>query len=232
MARMREAITKKTYDAWAVFYDYTFGALVHRRHLKALDHLRPNPGDRILDIGVGTGMTLPEYPRHVTVVGLDLSPGMLAKANLKKRSLQLNHCHLINADAMRPPFADASFDHIVITHTISVVSEPARLLQWASRLVKPTGRIILLNHFLSANPVMAWFERTFNPIFVKIGWRSDLSLEECLEGSDLHVAYRFKMALFDFWQIAVLTPHEPGLTRRGDAPPATDPPRGPVALEA
>ncbi len=233
MSRMRESITKKTYDAWAVIYDRTFGALVHRRQLRALDHVRPREGDRVLDLGVGTGMTLRHYPRNVTVVGLDLSPGMLAKAADKKRDLDLAHCHLVNADAMLPPFADASFDHIVISHTISVVSEPARLLAWAARLVKPTGRIVVLNHFLSASPFLAWWEKVFNPLCVKIGWRSDLSLEECMGDCDLHVAYRFKISLFDFWQIAILTPHQPGVTRGAEASTATaaDPaPHGKVAI--
>lgn len=230
MSRMRESITKKTYDAWAVIYDHTFGALVHRRQMRALEHVRPREGDRVLDLGVGTGMTLRHYPRNVTVVGVDLSPGMLAKAARKKQELNLSHCHLVNADAMLPPFADASFDHIVISHTISVVSEPARLLAWASRLVKPTGRIVVLNHFLSANPVLAWFEKLLNPLCVKIGWRSDLSLEECMAECDLHVAYRFKVSLYDFWQIAILTPHQPGLTRSRLDGPASPPPHGRIAV--
>ena len=220
--RMKESITRKTYDLWAVFYDHTFGALVHARQMLAIEHLRPNPGDHVLDIGVGTGMTLPHYPKNVTVVGMDLSPGMLKKAAVKCSEQGLSHCQLINADAMLPPFADASFDHIVISHTISVVSEPQKLVAWACRLVKPTGRIIVLNHFLSTSPVVAAFERVLNPLCVKIGWRSDLSLDECLAGSDLHVAYRFKKGLLDFWQIAVLTPHQPGLTcapAEGEAPP-------------
>ena len=60
---------------------------------------------------------------------------------------------------------------MVLTHTVSVVSDPHRLMRWAARLVKPGGRIVLLNHFQSTHPVVAWFERALNPMFVKLGWR-------------------------------------------------------------
>ncbi len=212
-ARMSEPSTGRMYDLWALFYDHTFGALVRRRQVLAIEQLRARPGDRVLDIGVGTGMTLRHYPDNVTVVGMDLSGGMLGKAAQKVDELGLKQCRLVQADAMRPPFADGSFDHIVISHTISVVSDPQKLVAWATRLLKPGGRIIVLNHFMSPNPVVSWFERVLNPLCVKIGWRSDLSLEDCMSGADLHVQYRFKMAAFDFWQIVVLGEHEPGVSR-------------------
>ncbi len=202
--RMTEEATSPLYDLWSKFYDYTFGALVHKRQVRALRELRPKPGDTVLDIGVGTGMTLRHYPRDITVVGMDLSGGMLNKAVKKIKSDGLTNCVLVQGDAMTPPFAEHSFDHIMITHVVSVVSDPAKLMAWAQRLVKPGGRVVVLNHFLSTNPFIAWFERTFNPIFVKIGWRSDLSLEECLNGSELDVQYNFKMTQLDFWQIVVL----------------------------
>ena len=212
--RMKEPATRRCYDLWAGFYDRTFGALVHKRQRVALQQLNPQPGDRILDLGVGTGMTLEHYRRDVTVVGLDLSMGMLAKANTKRRELGLEHCHLVQADAMLPPFAESSFDHVMITHTVSVVSDPPRLMRWAQRLVKPGGQIIVLNHFRSSNPLIGGLEKLANPLCVKIGWRSDLSLEDCIGDADLHVAYRFKVSTIDLWQIVVLTEHEPGLTRQ------------------
>lgn len=202
--RMTEEATSPLYDLWSKFYDQTFGRLVHKRQIRAIEQVRANPGETILDIGVGTGMTIEHYPRDITIVGMDLSGGMLAKAARKVRKEGFDHCRLIQGDAMDPPFAEHSFDHVILTHVVTVVSDPVKLMNWAQRLVKPGGRIVILNHFLSTNPLIAWFESTLNPIFVKIGWRSDLSLEECLEGCKLDVQYNFKMARFDLWQIVVL----------------------------
>jgi phosphatidylethanolamine/phosphatidyl-N-methylethanolamine N-methyltransferase len=203
---MNELETSRVYDAWAKLYDHTFGRLVHRRQHRAIREIRPQPGDRILDLGVGTGISLTRYPGDVTVVGMDLSAGMLEQAADKKRQRGLDHVHLCRGNALEPPFADRCFDHVIISHTISVVSEPNRLLREAKRLVKPDGRIVVLNHFRSDRPVVAWFEKVLNPLFVKIGWRSDLTLEECLDGVGLTVLYRFKLSTVDFWQIVVLSP--------------------------
>lgn len=223
MQKMKEATTSRCYDIWAGFYDRTFGALVHRRQIRAIEELRPKPGDRVLDLGVGTGMTLEHYPDNVTVVGMDLSWGMLEKALDKCREKSLSHCRLVQGDAMDPPFADQSFDHIIVTHTVSVVSDPPRLLQWCQRMIKPGGRIIVLNHFRSENPVIGTLEKLANPLCVHIGWRSDLSLEDCLTGVDLAVQYQFKLRKIDLWRIVVLSEHEPGLTRQAHDP-AVPPP--------
>ena len=206
MKTMKTSWTSKCYDVWAYFYDHTFGALVHKRHRAAMSHIRAKPGSLVLDLGVGTGMMLPDYPDDITVVGADLSAGMLAKAMKKKDEDQLDHVTLIQANAMFPPLAEQSFDHIMIAHTISVVHEPNKLLLWAQKLVKPGGTIVLLNHFHAHNRVVAFFETLLNPIFMKIGWKSDLALEDCLAGTDLTVQYLFKTSWLDIWQIAVLSP--------------------------
>lgn len=209
--RMEESTTSALYDLWAKFYDYTFGHLVRNRQVRAVQELRARPGERVLDLGIGTGMTLPHYPRHVRVVGMDLSPGMLTKAKAKAATSDAERIDLILGDAMHPPFAERSFDHVLITHVISVVSEPPKLLAWARRLVKPGGRIVILNHFQSTNPLIRFFERWLNPLFVKIGWRSDLDLAELLRACPMGVEYQFKLRRFDLWQIIVLSdgPHSP-----------------------
>ncbi|MFG0248131.1 MAG: class I SAM-dependent methyltransferase [Phycisphaeraceae bacterium JB051] len=205
MATMRERSTKPMYDIWSWFYNWTFGALVRSRQRRAVQQLPFKPGDRILDLGVGTGLTLKHYPTDVTVIGMDLSQGMIAKAKTVCEQRGYDHIKLVRGDGMYPPFAEHSFDHIIMCHTVTVVSDPARLLNWAAKIVKPGGRIVLANHFRSTNPVMGWLEKFTNPFWVKIGWRSDVALEDVLKGVDLHFEYHFKHRFMDLWQIVCLT---------------------------
>lgn len=220
MTGMREAVTNKIYDLWSQTYDYTFVPLILKRVRRAIMQLRLRPGDRVLDMGVGTGASLGFYPRNISIVGLDLSAGMLAQAAMKCREQGLTHCQLIRADALNPPFEPASFDHVVITHVISCVSDPNRLLNVAAQLVKPGGRVVLLNHFQSSQPVVAWFERVLNPVFVRLGWRSDLRLDELLRGSDLKVEYHFQIDRLDLFQIVVLNSRPPAVTPESPDMPA------------
>ncbi|MBH04779.1 MAG: SAM-dependent methyltransferase [Phycisphaeraceae bacterium] len=201
---MNETTTSQIYDLWSRIYDRTFGALVDHRYHRALEQMQLKSGDRVLDIGVGTGLMLRCYRQDVTVVGIDLSAGMLAKAARKCREDHLSHCQLVRGDAMMPPFPDRTFDHVMVSHALTVVSDPARLLDWAGRLVRPGGRIVLSNHFQSTYRVIASLEKLLNPLFMKIGWRSDLALEDVLDGVDLEVDYSFRLQLLDVWQIVVL----------------------------
>ena len=213
--------TERVYDLWSRVYDLTFGTVTRKRQHHALGHLAVQSGDWVLDLGVGTGLTMALFPADVHVVGLDRSSGMLLKAASRCRTLQLGHCHLIQADAMRPPFADASFDRILISHTISVVSNPQSVMRWATRLVKPGGRVVVLNHFQSAHRLLAAVERALNPMCMLAGWRSDLTLEAMLAGTDLQLEYCFQLRTADMWKVVVLR-RPPGRRRTARRPVAQD----------
>ena len=217
--QMVEAKTSRVYDGWAWLYDHTFGKLVERRQERAVQQLHTKPGDKVLEIGVGTGMLLRHYPRDVTVVGIDLSNGMLQKAQRKIQDGDMSHCHLVLGDAMHLPFVEGSFDHVMLAHVVSVVSDPQRLLTWARRMLKPGGRIVVLNHFRSHRPLMSWLERMANPVFIKLGWRSDLALDEAMQQTGLEVEYSFKLRSVDLWTIVVMRPKHP---RTDESPASTD----------
>jgi phosphatidylethanolamine/phosphatidyl-N-methylethanolamine N-methyltransferase len=215
---LNEAKISRHYDLWSKIYDHTFGRLLVARQRRAIAELHLQPGDRVLDLGIGTGMTLLHYPRDVEVVGLDLSGGMLQRARQKVHEGGMSNVQLIQADALATPFADASFDHILITHVISVVSDPLKLLAEAARLLKPEGRVVVLNHFQSGHRAIAAVEKIVNPLCVHLGWRSDLSLAEAVHDAPLAIRYQFKLSAMDLWQIVVLGD-------RLTAPPSHEPAR-------
>lgn len=207
-----ERRTIRVYDLWSRLYDRTFGMVVQKRQRHAMAQLPLKPGDRVLDLGVGTGMTMSWYPRHVKVVGMDLSAGMLTLAAARHQAMKLDHCLLVQADAAEPPFAEQSFDHVLISHTIGVVSDPMRVLRWAAALVRPEGRVVILNHFKSPRPLVAAVENAINPFCMRIGWRSNLSLERLLRATDLDLEYCVQVHLADLWKIVVL--RRPGIAEQ------------------
>lgn len=202
---MQEASTKKIYDIQSAFYDATFGRLVRRRVGIAIAHMNIGPTDRVLDLGIGTGASLEFYPQYGRIVGVDLSSGMLKQCRRKINERELEHATLFQADAMRLPFADDSFDHVFISHVISVVSDPIQLVREAQRVAKPHSRIVLLNHFQSTNRFIALFEKWLCPLCTKLGWRSDLPLQELIRKTGLEIDYRFKLESIDLWETVVVT---------------------------
>ena len=203
---MQESSTKKIYDIHSVFYDATFGRLVRRRIARAISHMNLRPDDRVLDLGIGTGVSLNFYPLdRGRVVGIDLSSGMLREARKKIREQGRDNASVFQADAMRLPFADNSFDHVFISHVISVVSDPCRLVQEAQRVAKPDARIVIVNHFQSTNRFIALFEKWLCPLCTKLGWRSDLVLQDLIRQTGVEIDYRYKLESIDLWETVVMT---------------------------
>ena len=211
---MQEASTKKIYDVHSAFYDVTFGRLVRRRIAIAISHMNLTPTDRVLDLGIGTGVSLNYYPQYGRIVGVDLSSGMLRQCRKKIAERGLSHATVFQADAMRLPFPDDTFDHIFISHVISVVSDPIKLVQEAQRVAKPGARIVLLNHFQSTNRFIALFEKWLCPLCTKLGWRSDLPLQDLIRETGLEIDYRYKLDNIDLWETVVVTNNKSAVTRR------------------
>jgi phosphatidylethanolamine/phosphatidyl-N-methylethanolamine N-methyltransferase len=177
------------------------------------------PSDLILDLGIGTGVSLDYYPTdRGRIVGVDLSSGMLRKAREKIRERGLNNAVVFQADAMRLPFADDTFDHVFMSHVISVVSDPYKLIQEAQRVAKPGGRIVMVNHFQSTNRFIALVEKWLCPLCTKLGWRSDLALQDLVRRTGVEVDYRYKLESIDLWETVVITNTKSAL---GAVPQAT-----------
>ena len=203
---MQESSTKKIYDVHSVFYDATFGRLVRRRIARAIGHMNIAGEDLVLDMGIGTGVSLNYYPTdRGRIVGVDLSGGMLREARRKIRERGLTRATVFQANALELPFADSTFDHVFISHVISVVSDPYRLVQEAQRVAKPDARIVIVNHFQSTNRFIARVEKWLCPLCTKLGWRSDLALNDLIRRTGVEVDYRFKLESIDLWETVVIT---------------------------
>lgn len=199
---MQEPTTQRIYDAHSRFYDLFFGRLVRRRVSDAIRRMNIQPGETVLDLGVGTGVSLPFYPRGAKVVGIDLSGGMLQVA---RRKVENNpDIHLLQADALKLPFADDSFDHVFISHVISVVSDPVALVRESQRVARADSRLFVLNHFQSDNRFIAMIEQWLCPLCTRLGWRSDLPLPEIVKGTGIEIDYRYKLEQLDIWETVVL----------------------------
>jgi len=203
---MQEASTKKIYDVHSLFYDATFGRLVKRRIERAINHMNIRPDDLILDLGIGTGVSLNYYPLdRGRVIGVDLSAGMLREARKKIRERGLSRAAVFQANALELPFADSTFDHVFISHVISVVSNPYKLVQEAQRVARPGARIVIVNHFQSTNRFIALFEKWLCPLCTKLGWRSDLALNDLIRRTGVEVDYRYKLESIDLWETVVIS---------------------------
>jgi phosphatidylethanolamine/phosphatidyl-N-methylethanolamine N-methyltransferase len=206
---MRESSTRVIYDFQSLFYDVTFGRLVRRRVRESLSHININPSDRVLDLGIGTGQSVNFYPKSGYVVGVDLSAGMLRECRKKIQQIGLEHAKLVQANALSLPFADDSFDHVFMSHVVSVVSDPCRLIREAQRVAKPGARIVILNHFQSDNRLIALVEKFLCPLFTKMGWRSDLELNDLVRKTGMEIDYRYRLESIDFWETIVVLNTKP-----------------------
>lgn len=212
---MQEHSTKKIYDVHSAFYDITFGRLVRKRIQKAIEeHMDVQETDLVLDLGIGTGQSLSYYPRRGKVIGIDLSAGMLREARRKIREQKLDHAAVFQANALELPFADDTFDSIFISHVISVVSDPVELVKEAQRVGKPGCRIVIVNHFQSTNRFLALLEKWACPLCTKLGWRSDLALQDLIRQTGLEIDYRYKLDSIDLWETVVITNDKSALGAR------------------
>lgn len=203
---MQESSTKKIYDIHSAFYDVTFGRLVRKRIRLAIQkHLNVGETDLVLDLGIGTGQSLNYYPRHGRVVGVDLSAGMLREARRKIRQDSMEHAVVFQANALELPFADNTFDHVFISHVISVVSDPVMLVKEAQRVGKEGCRIVIVNHFQSTNRLIAMIEKWACPLCTKLGWRSDLALQDLIRQTGVEIDYRYKLDSIDLWETVVIS---------------------------
>ena len=138
---------ERVYSSYAAVYDQTFGRVFNQSRESAIRGLPVRQGDRILEVGVGTGMALPLYPKHCKILGIDLSLGMLEKAQAQIQQHQLNHVILQQMDAGKMDLLDDSFDIVMAAYVVTAVPDYRKVVSEMIRVCRPGGRIVMLNHF-------------------------------------------------------------------------------------
>jgi phosphatidylethanolamine/phosphatidyl-N-methylethanolamine N-methyltransferase len=170
---------KAAYRRYAAVYDAVFGPVLQAGRKAVVQALGLRPGDRVLEVGVGTGLSLPLYPRDVRITGIDVSREMLEKARRRVARRRLSHVDaLLEMDAERMSFPDASFDKVVAMYVVSVVERPAKLLEELHRVCRPHGEIYLVNHVRSDNRFIAAVEKGLARFSDKLGFHPDFELRD------------------------------------------------------
>ncbi len=166
-----EEAVRGAYKRWAPVYDHTFGKVSAEGRKHAVEVLNHGSG-RILEVGVGTGLSLTGYKKSLDIVGIDLSSEMLEKARervIEERLTNVSGLHEMDASNLQ--FADNSFDTVAAMYLITVVPEPEKVMHELSRVCRPGGEVMLVNHFTTEDGVLSWVERRMAPFGDKLGWR-------------------------------------------------------------
>ncbi len=201
---------EKTYSHYASVYDLVFDRILQPGRRESVAVLRPEAGERVLEIGIGTGLSIPYYPTHCNITGIDLSAPMLREAE-KKRDLQvpLHDLDLVQMDAGRLEFPDATFHCILASYVLSTVPDARAVLDEMVRVARPGARVVIVNHFRSSFPPMAGCERLLRPLSWMLGFRLDLPLEVVSGHPGLQVTRVLRTNALGLWKLveARVVPH-------------------------
>jgi phosphatidylethanolamine/phosphatidyl-N-methylethanolamine N-methyltransferase len=173
---------ERVYTNYAGVYDRVFGKVFQASREAVVRNLKIDPGERVLEVGVGTGLCLPMYPALCDVTAIDVSEAMLQKAADRVREHELTNVKLHRMDAGNMSFADDSFDLVIAAYVVTAVPDYRKLMSEMVRVSRPGGRLVLLNHFTQDSPFIAAVEKAISPICIKMGFRTDLSVDEVIDG--------------------------------------------------
>ena len=191
----------RAYAVLSPVYDFLFDKIFYPGRVAAIDLLEIQPGNRVLEVGVGTGLNLPLYSRDCSVTGIDISKEMLRKAEERVLTLGMVNTNLMVMDGSKLAFPDDSFDRVIATYVISAVPDPVKTLLEMRRVCKPSGHLVILNHFKSENPVIGMFEKLLAPVCTKIGFNTELKLMPLLERVALSPDQMHRVNLMNGWRL-------------------------------
>jgi phosphatidylethanolamine/phosphatidyl-N-methylethanolamine N-methyltransferase len=205
-----EAHESKLYAEFAPLYDKVFGKIFFSRLRHVIEALDIPRGAKVLEVGAGTGTSFPAYPRHCEVVGIDLAPDMLARAQEKIVENDWTHLRVMEMNALDLKFPDNSFDYVMAFHVVTVVPDPIRMIQEAKRVCKPGGKIVIVNHFTSTFPLLGFITETLDPMTRRLGWSTKLRLKPFIEETQLQVDTIYKLSKLSLYTVLLGTKEKNG----------------------
>lgn len=203
MAMSAEKV-ERIYDSYSGVYDLLFNGIMQPGRERAVLALSIQPGDRVLEVGVGTGLSLPYYPLHCEIVGIDISDPMLRKASERCRELGIRGAEFLRMEAERMTLPDESFDRVLASYVMSAVADPHRVTAELWRVCRPGGTIVLLNHFRSRHRLVAAGERALTPLSKRFGFVLDLALERLIANGFFTVEGIEKVNMPPLWSLVRL----------------------------
>jgi phosphatidylethanolamine/phosphatidyl-N-methylethanolamine N-methyltransferase len=206
VANVDQDVVDRLYAQFASVYNGIFGPILHAGRVEALRELPLLPGDDILEVGIGTALTATLYPSDCRVMGIDLSEPMLREAARHVESQGRRNVQLWRMDASSLAFPDESFDVVYAAYLVSVVPDPVAVLKEMRRVCRTGGHIVLLNHFLSTNPILSALERWISPLTARAGFRSDLDLSVLLTQAGLEPVSIKKVNTPRIWSLVHCRP--------------------------
>jgi phosphatidylethanolamine/phosphatidyl-N-methylethanolamine N-methyltransferase len=202
-----QAHQSKLYYEFSHLYDKLFTRVFYPRIERVIQSLKIPPGARVLEVGVGTGLSFTAYPAHCQVTGIDLAPDMLEQAQEKIDHNGWRHLQVMEMDALNLKFADDSFDYVMAFHVVSVVPDATRLMQEMLRVSKPGATLVIINHFRSRNRLLSALDRLTEPITRRLGWHT-LSQDEILTDVPLDVQRSYKNSPRSLFTIVIGKAHK------------------------
>lgn len=191
----------RIYERYAPHYDRLFGRVFEAGRRETVKRLQCKANEKILEVGVGTGISLPLYPGDTFVHGIDISPSMLEKASQKLSEYNLSNVTLQVMDAQCMEFGDNTFDKVVAMYVASVVSEPQKLVAEMKRVCKPGGDLFIINHFSCEYQFIHFFEKMLSYISQHLGWEPAFCMKSFIEMCELDVVKIHKRGLLGYWPL-------------------------------
>jgi len=206
----------KIYYEFSRFYDRIFARVFYPRIAAVVRSLNIPPGARVLEVGIGTGLSLDAYPSHAQIVGIDIAPDMLEIAHEKVSRNGWRHVTLLEMDAQKMTFPDDAFDYATAFHVVSVVPDARRVMAELARVCKPKATVVLINHFRSPNRLFSVLDSSLAPITYRLGWKT-LSLDEVLDGAPIVPVQVYKTSRRSLFTVVVARNEKPGMRESGVA---------------